>query len=163
MVADDNQLKAAMAIKDTMVTATMTATGMATATVQQRWQQQSTTSSSKRNGGGGRGNGGSGRNGGNAGRNCGGSSSSCCFAPVKGRGDDCCNQCCQVSAATTTISAAAAWTPWFKYSRLEGLFEVKFYFTSKRPYVCSFGLFQGLCGERGGSIGYYDAGPIFLR
>ncbi len=47
---------------------------------------------------------------------------SCYSAPLKGRGDCCSDHRYQVSALTTTISAAAAWMPWLKYRRLDGLF-----------------------------------------
>jgi hypothetical protein len=41
---------------------------------------------------------------------------------LNGRGDCCCNHSCHVSNAPTTIYAAAVWTPWLKYRKLEGLF-----------------------------------------
>jgi hypothetical protein len=109
MAADDNQIKVATAMADSTVTATTTATATATAMAQRRQQQQSTTSGSKRNGGGGCGNGSGGGNGGDGGGNCGCSDGSRYSAPVKSRGDRCSNSNhhCQVTAATTTISAAA--------------------------------------------------------
>jgi hypothetical protein len=96
--------------------ATVMATTINNKRQQKKWRRQSC-------------NGGGGRNGGNGGRNCGGIGGSHYSAPVKGRGDRCSNHCCQVSTAATTISAASAWTPWLKYRRLEGLFQIKFYLT----------------------------------